>query len=438
MDELRALWKLTAPLLLTQLGGMLLGVVDTAVVGRLGEVPLGAVGLGNNLFFTMSVLGLGVTWALDPMVSQALGAGERERAGALLWQGRYAALLASVPVGVLIVGVALLLGAMGVPPESAAEARPYLFARLVGLAPLLLLSATRAFLQAHEITRPLVISVLLANVLNAPLTWALVFGVPAIGLPQLGATGAGIASAIATLVQLGVVWAAAAELPGTKRAPLELEALKSILKLGAPIGLQLAAEVGSFGIVSVLMGNLGTLALGAHNVALTLVSTTFTVTIAIGAATSVRVGHAVGKGDAPAARRAGLTGIGSGAAFMMCTAVLFVSLPRPLARVLTDQPDVIHAVVPLLAVAAAFQLSDGVQAVAAGALRGAGDTRWPLIANVIGHYGAGVPVGAGLAFLAGWGPAGLWWGLTSGLTAVAIGLTLRFLWLSRRPIERVA
>lgn len=437
MDELRALWKLTAPLLLTQFGGMLLGVVDTAIVGRLGEVPLGAVGLGNNLYFTFSVLGLGITLALDPLISQALGAGEHERAGALLWQGRYAALLASVPIGLLIVGVAFGLGALGVPPESVAEARPYLFARVVGLAPFLVYSATRAFLQSHEITRPLLIAVVLANVLNAPLTWALVFGVPAIGLPQLGALGAGIASATATVVQLGVVWAAASRLPGTQRAPLEKQSLRSMLKLGAPIGLQLGAEVGSFAIVAVLMGNLGTLALGAHNVALTLISTTFQVTIAIGAATSVRVGHAVGRGDSPGARRAGLTGIGSGAAFMVFTAILFLSVPRSLARILTDQPEVIAAVVPLLAVAAAFQLSDGVQAVAAGALRGAGDTRWPLIANVVGHYVAGVPVGAGLAFVAGWGPSGLWWGLTSGLTAVAVALTLRFVWLSRRPIERV-
>lgn len=435
MDELRALWRLSAPLLLTQLGSMMLGVVDTAIVGRLGEVPLGAVGLGNVLFFTVLVLGFGWMLALDPLVSQALGAGERERAGMLLWQGRYVGLLGAAPLGLLIVGIAASLELFGVDPETVADARPYLFARLAGLAPALLLMASRSFLQAHSVTRPLITSVVIANVINFPLTWLLVFG--GAGLPGLGALGAGIASAVATVVQLAVLWAATSRMDGTARAPAEPAVMRRILRLGTPIGLQLVVEVGSFGIVAVLAGNLGTLALGAHNVAMTLISVTFQVAVAVGAAGSVRVGKAIGRGDGPGTRRAGLTAIGSIAVVMGLFSVLFLVLPRGLARTITDEGAVIAATVPLLAVAAAFQLSDGVQAVAAGTLRGAGDTRWPLVANVVGHYGLGVPLGAGLAFALGWGVVGLWWGLAIGLTAVALALTLRFAILSRRRIDRV-
>lgn len=437
MDELRALLKLSLPLLATQLGAMLLGLVDTAIVGRLGEVPLGAVGLGNNLYFLISVLGLGCMLALDPLISQALGAGEHGRAGALLWQGRYVALLVCVPLGLLVAGLALALPWLGIDEATTAEARPYLYARLLGLAPFLLFAATRAFLQAQQITRPLLVAVVVANLVNAPLSWALVFGVPAIGLPSLGAGGAGLGSAIVTVVQLAMVGAAVARLPGTGRAPVDVPVMRRVLALGAPIGLQLFAEVGSFGIVALLMGNLGARALASHNVALTLVSTTFQFAIAIGAASSVRVGRAIGAGDVPGTRRAGLTAIGAGATCMLGSAAAFLLAPRPLARLLTDDADVIAAAVPLFAVAAAFQLSDGVQAVAAGALRGAGDTRWPLVSNLVGHYAIGVPIGAWLTFEAGWGATGLWWGLSAGLTAVAVALAARFVVLSARPIARV-
>ncbi|MEC7520847.1 MAG: MATE family efflux transporter [Myxococcota bacterium] len=436
MHELRALLRLTGPLLITQLGNMLLGVVDTAVVGRLGEVPLGAVGLGNAVFFTLSVLGFGWMLALDPLIAQAVGAGEKRRARHLLWQGVWVAAGGAVPLTLLVVLVTENVGRFGVPPETVREVTPYLYARLIGLAPFLVLAASRAFLQAREVTRPLVIGVILANVLNLPLTWGLVFG--ELGLPRLGTAGAGWASAFATCVQLAVALLAVTKLWGPHRRfhPPALAPIRKVLKLGTPIGLQLAAEVGSFAIVTVLMSRLGTLALGAHNVALTLISTTFQVAVALGAATAVRVGHAVGRSDAPGTRRSGLTGIAAGAGAMLAGAALFLTVPAHLARVITDEAEVIAAAVPLFAVAAAFQISDGVQAVAAGALRGAGDTRWPLVANLVGHYAIGVPLGATLAFTLEMGAVGLWWGLSAGLTAVAIGLTARFAWLSRRPIAR--
>ena len=211
---------------------------------------------------------------------------------------------------------------------------------------------------------------------------------------------------------------------------------KKILRLGSPIGLQLVAEVGSFSIVGVLMGNIGTRSLGAHQIALLLISVTFQLALALGAATATRVGHAIGRGSTEDARRSGLTGITAGGAAMLFWSALFLLLPGPLASLFTDEAAVVAATIPLLSIAAAFQISDGVQAVAAGALRGAGDTRWPLVSNVIGHYAVGLPLGILLAFGLGWRAAGLWWGLSAGLTMVAVALTARFWALMRRDVKR--
>lgn len=434
--ELSALARLAAPLLLTGLGHMLLGLVDTAIVGRLGEGPLGAVGLGNNLFFAVSVLGWGWMLALDPLIAQAAGAGEAEEARSVLWQGLWVAALGTLPLTALVLALVFEIERFGVPAETARDFGPYLAARGWGLLPFMLLAAFRSFLQGHEITRPLLVSVVVANVINAPLTWVLVFG--AGGVAGLGAEGAGWASTVATIVQAVVLGAAVRLRWGDHRGfrPPEPGAVKKILRLGTPIGFQLVAEVGSFAIVGVLMSTLGTRALGAHQVALMLISTTFQVALALGAATATRVGHAIGRGSAEATRRSGLTGIAAGGAAMLFGAVFFLLTPDLLSRILTDDPRVIAAAAPLLAVAAAFQISDGVQAVAAGALRGAGDTRWPLVSNVVGHYLVGVPLGALLAFALGWGAVGLWWGLSAGLTAVAVALTVRFWVLSRGAVAR--
>ncbi|MCB9594494.1 MAG: MATE family efflux transporter [Sandaracinaceae bacterium] len=434
--ELLALLRLAAPLLATGLGYMLLGVVDTAIVGRLGEGPLGAVGLGNNVFFTVSVLGWGWMLALDPLIAQAVGAGEAERARATLWQGVWVSALATVPLTLLVMALASQMGRFGVPAETVADFAPYLVARSWSLFPFMLVAACRSFLQGHEVTRPLMFSVVLANVINLPLSWVLVFG--AGGWSGLGAEGAGWASTVSTIVQAVVLAVAVRARWGEHRGarPPDLAALRKIFRLGTPIGLQLVAEVGSFAIVGVLMSALGTRALGAHQVALMLISVTFQIPLALGASTATRVGHAIGRDAPDDTRRAGLTGIATGAAAMLFGATFFLLTPEPLARILTDEIGVVRAAVPLLAVAAAFQISDGVQAVAAGALRGAGDTRWPLASNIVGHYAVGVPLGAGLAFGLGWGAVGLWWGLSAGLTAVAIALTVRFWLLTRGRVAR--
>jgi len=202
--------------------------------------------------------------------------------------------------------------------------------------------------------------------------------------------------------------------------------------------MQMGAEVGIFALVALLAGRLGQQQLAAHQLTISLASFTFTVALGIGAAGSVRVGRAIGARDAAGTRRAGLVAIAAGAGIMSLFGLAFWLFPGPLASILSDVPEVLAASIPLLAVAAVFQISDGVQAVAAGVLRGAADTRFAFVANVCGHWLIGFPVALFLGFHLKMGIPGLWWGLCAGLTAVAILLLLRFLRLSSRPIEPVA
>ena len=439
--ELPILLALATPLVLTNAGNMLLGLVDVAVVGRLGEDAIAGAGLGNAIFFTTGLFGLGTLFGLDPLLSQAIGAGDPKRARAVLTQGLWLAALLFVPLAAVIALLALALPWLGQEPGVAAAAEAYVLARLPSLLPFLALTAVRAYLQAVGRSRSLVLGVIAANLVNLPAAIVLSFGWDAAGVPALGVRGAGIAAAIATLVQLAV---AIAPLPildrerghvGLSRA-IDRVLLRAAWRLGAPIGAQIVLEAGSFALVAFLVGHFGRLPLGAHQIALSCVSCTFQIALGVAAATSVRVGTAVGHGDERGARVAGVTGIVTGATGMLLGALVFGAMPRLVARALTDRPELVEAAVPFLLVAACFQLSDGVQTVAQGALRGAGDTRLPLLLNVLGHYAIGLPIGMTLAYGMSIGAVGLWWGLSAGLTAVAIAMTLRFLRVSGRPIAR--
>lgn len=448
--ELRGLVRLAAPLAATQAGFALMGLVDTAVVGRLGAGPLGAVGLANGLFFAVAVFGLGVMMGMDPLLSQALGAGDERRAGELLWQGVWLALLTSAALCVPTLLAPALLKPMRVPDAIAAQASSFLLWRIPGLLPLLLFAGLRSALQAHGRTRALVWATVVANVANLVLDLLLVFGggwLPAaLGplrrLPALGVAGAALATSLCSVAQLLVLAAAARDLPGLRlrprRAP-HLADLRTSLRVGLPVGLQMAAEVGVFALVGLLAGRLGAEALAAHQVALSLASFTFCFALGIGQAGSVRVGWAVGAGDGPSARRAGLCAFALGASIMALWALCFWLFPRQLTALFSGGPEVARAAVPLLAVAAVFQISDGVQGVGAGVLRGAGDTRFSFLANVFGHYLVGLPVATLLGFGLGMGILGLWWGLCAGLSAVALTLFARFLRISGAriaPLER--
>jgi MATE family multidrug resistance protein len=448
--ELRRLFSLALPLAAAEAGTQLMSVVDMAVVGRLGGVELAAVGLGNAVYFGVAVFGLGLMLGVDPLISQAVGAGDRIRARRVMWQGVWLALLTAAGLTVLLLCGPLALRAIGVKAEIVAPATIYLLLRTVGLAPWLIFFVVRAYLQAHHVTRPLVVSMVVANIVNFMIDIVLVFGGHALpawmgplrAIPSLGVAGAAIATTTCQFLQMAMVGAAVLriELPEGTIISRRWNStdIRRALRIGLPTALQVTAEVGIFALVALLAGRLGTVDLAAHQLVITLASFTFTIALGISTAGSVRVGLAVGARDQRATRLAGHATFIAAAMVMAVGALLFISLPTALARMLTNQTNVIDAARRLFFVAALFQLSDGLQAAGIGALRGAADTRFAFVSNIIGYWLVGFPVALLLGFKMGMGVVGLWWGFVAGLTVVAILVFLRFQRLSAKEIKPVA
>lgn len=448
--ELRALGRLAAPLAAAQAGQALMGVVDTAVVGRAGAVPLAGVGLGNALFFTIAVIGIGLMMGLDPLIAQAFGAGDARRARTLLWQGSSLALIAAAALALLLALLTLGLVPLGVEPAVAEVATSFVLWRLPGLPFLFLYVGGRAYLSSAGLTRPMVIATVVANLLNLPLSALLVFGGawlpdwtgPLRLLPALGGAGAAISSSLSLVLQSAILFAAirgvpAPPVPAEARRPDPAE-LRRAIRIGLPSGLHMVVEVAFFALASLLAARLGAGPMAAHQLALSLATLTFTVAIGVGNAGSIRVGLCVGARDRLGARRAGLTALGAAAGYMACTGLLFVAAPGALARLMTDDAAVAAAAIPLLRVAAVFQVFDGLQGAGAGVLRGAGITRFTLVANLVGHWLLGAPALLFFVFGLGLGVVGLWWGFVVGLVAVAGALVWRFLQISSREIAPLA
>jgi MATE family multidrug resistance protein len=448
--ELRALGRLAAPLAAAQAGQALMGVVDTAVVGRAGAVALAGVGLGNGLFFTIAVIGIGLMMGFDPLIAQAFGAGDAVRARKLLWQGASLSVIAAVVVALLLAVLTLTFEPMGVEPAVAALATSFVLWRLPGLPFLFFYVGGRAYLSSTGHTRPMVTAAVVANLANLPLGALLVFGGAALPtwagplrlLPALGGSGAAISSSLSLVLQAGILLAAirahpAPHLAPEARRPDPVELWRAV-RVGLPSGLHMVVEVAFFSAASVVAARLGAEAMAAHQLALSLATLTFTVAIGIGNAGSIRVGTFVGAGDRLGARRAGLTAFGAAAGYMACTGLLFLTMPGLLARLMTDDPGVAAAAVPLLRVAAVFQVFDGLQGAGAGVLRGAGVTRFTFAANLVGHWLLGAPATLLFVFVLGLGLVGLWWGFVVGLVAVAAALLWRFLQVSSREIAPLA
>jgi len=428
--------RLALPLTVGYLGQMLMGLVDTVMLGHHSETALAGAGIANSLIFAFIAFGMGVVMGLDSLVPQAIGAGERDRARRLFVTGLRVCVVLGLPISVIILVAPELLTLVAVDPDVADEARIYIYGRLPSLVPFLVFVAQRSFLQAAGGTRPIVVAMVVANVVNVGLDYALIYGVEPIGLPALGSLGAALATTFVSFVSIAIAGLAIASDKRPATAVYDPVLARKIVALGLPVGLHLLAEVGLFSIAQVLAGRLGKTQVAAHQVAVMLASFSFSMALGVGAACSVRVGQAIGSGDPRRVRRAGTAGFVLGASLMGCAGIAFAVFPRQLATLVSSDPHVIEAAIPLLRIAAVFQLSDAIQAVAAGALRGAGDTRSTFIGNLAGHYGIGLPLAIILAFPLGMGVPGLWWGLVAGLTSVAIGLTWRFYWLAGRPIAR--
>jgi len=426
--ELAAASRLAAPVALVQLGLIFMGVVDTMMLGHLSADALAAGALGHISTLVFLVLGGGVLAALDPLVSQAHGADDRWAVGAHLQRGIVLALAMAVPCGLLLWDVRPALRALGQPALVVDEAGAFARAIIWGLPGYYLFVAFRQTLQAMSVVRPTVVAILLGNLANAFGNWVLIFG--HLGMPALGVRGSAWSTSICrTAMFLWLLFAARRLLAptwhGFTRDALDLGRLLRLLRIGLPIGLHQSIEIVLFSTVALLMGHMGVAQLAGHQVALNLASVAFMVPLGISGAAATRVGNAIGRQDMPGARRAAAACLLLGAGVMLVFATLFAVFPEPLARLYTRDGTVIAMAVLLLPIAAVFQVFDGVQVVSHGVLRGAADTTIPAAIALIGFWLVGLPAGWALAFPAGQGPRGLWWGLTAGLAAVAVLLLAR-------------
>lgn len=420
--------RLAVPVALVQVGLMAMGVADTLMVGWVSPEDLAAVALGNLYFFIVAVFGMGLLMALDPLVAQAMGAGDGEAVARAVQRGMILAVALGVLAAVLLMPAAFLFAWARQPAEVIPLAAGYAWWSVPGTLPFYGFVVLRQALQGMARVRPVLWTILLANGLNVFLNWLLIWG--NLGVPRLGAVGSAMGTSIARWAMFFFLLAVAWPLLRSYLFPIRSRILawqpfSGMVRLGAPVGFQFQLEYGAFAAIGLLAGWIGTHAMAAHQIALNLASFTFMVPMGISAAAAVRVGQAVGQGEPDGARRAAGASMILGMGFMVMTAGFFLLFPQILGGLYTQDPMVLALVVLLIPIAGFFQVVDGLQAVAVGVLRGIGDTRGPMWINIAGFWGLGIPLSLFLAFGLDWGTTGLWWGIAIGLSGVAFLLLFR-------------
>jgi MATE family multidrug resistance protein len=441
-DELTQTLKLAVPIAATQLGQIAMMTTDIALIGRLGDEAVAAAALAHTVFFVGFTFGMGLVSAVAPLAAQAFGAGDPRTVRRALRVGLWAALLISLPMMVLPLFGERILLMLGQAPATAHLAQKYLLGLAWGITPGLWFLAIRGFMGAVNRPEPGLWITLAAVPANALLAYLLIHG--EWGLPRLELFGAGLAT---TIVNFGMflagIWFAVRRRPFKKYHVLghiwriDWPLMRRLVLIGVPISLSFLLEYGLFGAAALLMGLISTTALAAHQVALQIAAILFMVPFGIGMAATVRVGHAVGRGDTPAVRRAGFVATLLGIAFMsiMTLAVIFgrYAIARFFFGEAADSAGaVIELTATLLLVGATFFVADGIQTVVAGALRGLNDTRVPLLFAAISYWVVGFTAAYGLAFSTDLGAIGVWIGLSCGTAVYATLLMLRFQLLARR------
>jgi len=425
--------RLATPLALAQMGIMMMGVVDTAVVSRFDAIHAAGTTLGNSLAFGLLVFGMGITAALEPLMAQAHGAGEEGRAWGWWRTGLRVSLIIAVPLSIVALVLCALADQIGIDPEIRDRGLEHLLARTPANLIVLLSMAARSFLQSYQLTRPLLLAALLANIVNLGMCVALVDGVV-----TWGAAGAGIATSVSTAVLVLIQTIAV----GRRRPPRDTSVNngdpKVLMRLGLPLGLQLAAEFIVFSTCGILATRLGAAEGNAHQIALHCTTLTFMAAVGVSGATAARVGEAVGM------QRPDLVKVRARAGFLLTlmimgtSAVCFGLFAEGIVSLFSPKAFEVRALsVQLLGIAALFQLFDGTQVLVSGALRGIGDVRFPFVLTVIAYWGVAFPVALVLCYPVGLGLNGLWYGLTAGLFAASVGLMWRYLIVEKRGIARL-
>ena len=445
LHEFRALLRVALPIVVSQLGSVAMVTTDTIMVAPLGAEPLAAAGLGSSLQSFVSMLCIGVVLGMTPLVSQAFGAGDTALCRRVLVAGQAAALLLSVPLfAVLFTGQSLAL-LMGQEPAVAELGGGFMRALSWGAWPALAFMAFRQYLEGMGVTKPAMVITFVGIAVNIVGNRVLIYGIEGV-LPPLGVVGSGLST---TLVRWAMLFAMVAYLAarpalnpfrGLRWCP-DGALLRRILSIGGPVGVQNGAEVGIFSFAAVMMGWIGATAQAAHQVTINIAATTFMVAMGVSLAGSIRVGQHLGAGSRRGVRRSVVATYALSLGFMALTALLFLGAPRALIGLYTHDPEIVRVGVALLFMAAVFQLFDGAQVAGLCVLRGATDTRVPMLMTVAGYWFVGFPVAYLLGFHTPMGPTGIWTGLVVSLAVVAVLLVFRVrrvLWNPPGPAPRPA
>lgn len=428
--EIRKVTQLALPVVGATVGTMLMGAVDTAMVGRVSREALASGSLGGVWIFGTFLFFQGVLMGMDPVVSQAHGRGDGPASGRALQRGVILALLLSIPMGVLWAFAGDFLALTGQDPELIREAHRYVAVQIPSAPFLLVFVAVRQYLLGRELMRPPMWVVAIANVFNAAFNYALIFG--HFGMPELGLMGAGIATTLTRivmcLVMIGLVRGLdlheGAWVPWNRESFAGRELWK-MAAIGVPVAIQMGAEIWAFSASTLIAGRLGATALGAHHVTLNVAAFAFMFPMGVSQGAATRVGNLLGAGRPHDAQRAAWISVALGGGIMALFATSFILFRASLPRIYTPDPEVIAASAAIFPIAAAFAVFDGMQVVGCGVLRGMGNTNPAARYNLLAYWVLGLPVGTWLALRGGMGLAGIWWGLALGLAVVALLLTRR-------------
>jgi MATE family multidrug resistance protein len=431
--------KLGFPIMLGQLGQVMVNLADNLMVGQLGADALAAVSFANAIFVIFIVLGMGLSFALPPLISEADGANDFSEVPSYF---KHSLLINSTfalfTLGILYLSIPLL-DDLGQAEEIIPLAKDYLILSAWSTLPFMVFLTLRAYSEGMSFTVPPMTAMLLGNIINIALNYALIFG--HWSMPVLGVEGAALASLIARVCMAVLLFGLLFRKPSlwihlvkTKAVSYSTQLMEKLLKLGIPTSLQMFFEVSAFSAAAVIAGMVSKEVQAAHQIAISLASVTFLICTGLAMASTVRVGNQLGKKDYPAMRRAGFSAIIQVTLMMACCSVLFIVLKDILPQFYIKDADVIKIAAGLLIYAAIFQIPDGIQVTALSSLRGMKDVKVPTVITLISYYIIGIPMSYICAISLGWGGPGVWLGLVVGLSISATLLSLRFARLSKKAL----
>lgn len=436
-DNFSRTLNIAYPVMLSQVGHIMVGIVDSVMVGQLGSEPLAAASFSNSVFHVFMMFGIGVSFGITPLVAQADGQRDLGTITRILRQG---IILCVVTGMVLFIGLGLMyfsLPYLGQTEQVVTLGQPYYLIIASSIIPFMIFQNFKQFTEGLSITKQTMFITIAANLINVGLNYLLIFG--NLGFPEMGLNGAGWATLISRIfMAIAVYWFVLKAKPFTafKEGFQLLKAkagyFKPMLKIGVPAGTQFLFEVGAFSVAAIMMGWIGDKELAAHQIAIGLVSLSYMAATGISAASTVRIGNLIGQSDGVNLGRAGKANFILSLFIMLVFACAFILVHKVAPTFYIDDPEVIDLASSLIIIAGFFQLSDGIQVVGLGNLRGMSDVRVPTVITLVAYWGLAIPVSYVFGFVLDFGPEGIWYGLLVGLTTAALFLYFRFNRLSKR------